>query len=217
MLAANALGLDWLDTVPDQSSRGKYRSAVTHLDVSCNVLRKAERHDYRVNLPVHDLSRRVCVQGVDEPIECCGRVAARAVADRRGASTASQRCVVHTALCVMRIATDKTTLLESLQAYRETQRARHESDQEYAHPDGEFVRQTFTWKNREFSGMDSARKAKSWNHSLCGGTYDQETYSNRFARELGIAQCQLVRLRPYAVCVAGIDPGKLRAAIRNLQ
>ena len=39
----------------------------------------------------------------------------------------------------------------------------------------------------------------------------------RFARELGVAHCQVVRLRPCAVCVAGVDGGKLRAAQRSIR
>ena len=48
------------------------------------------------------------------------------------------------------------------------------------------------------------------------GLYDREDYLSRFARELGIAQSQTVRLRPIAVCLAGVDSGKLRAALRNI-
>ena len=48
------------------------------------------------------------------------------------------------------------------------------------------------------------------------GAYDKEDYLSRFARELGVAQCQVVRLRPTAVCLAGVDSGKLRAALRNI-
>ena len=36
------------------------------------------------------------------------------------------------------------------------------------------------------------------------------------ARELGVAHCQVVRLRPCAVCVAGVDGGKLRPLVAQL-
>ena len=81
------------------------------------------------------------------------------------------------------------------------------------------MRQTFTWKNRAFgttttpaAHLDDA----DFEPLALWGTHEHENYSSRFARELGIAQCQLVRLRPYAVCAAGIDPSKLRAARRSL-
>ena len=48
------------------------------------------------------------------------------------------------------------------------------------------------------------------------GNYHHEDWLSRFARELGVATCQVVRLRPAAVCLAGIDVGKLRAALRNI-
>ncbi|MAT09512.1 MAG: hypothetical protein CMM02_00760 [Rhodopirellula sp.] len=219
LLAASALGLDWLDTVPDQSSRGKYRSAVTHLDVSCNVLRKAEDattksiYQYTTCLDASVSKGLMSLSNAADGL----LLVLSPTGEMRYPLRNEAWCTLPFAS--MRIATDKATLLESLKAYRETmaQRARHESDQECAHPDGEFVRQTFTWKNREFSSMNSAARAEELEPLALWGTYDQETYSSRFARELGIAQCQLVRLRPYAVCVAGIDPSKLRAALRNLQ
>ena len=37
------------------------------------------------------------------------------------------------------------------------------------------------------------------------------------ARELGVAKCQVVRLRPMCVCVAGMEGGKLRAALRSMK
>ena len=42
ILAAEALGIPMLDSIPDQSSRGKYRGAVTQVDVSVNSLRKID-------------------------------------------------------------------------------------------------------------------------------------------------------------------------------
>ena len=41
-LAGKALGFPLIDTVPDQSSRGKYRGAVTHVDVAVNSIRRIE-------------------------------------------------------------------------------------------------------------------------------------------------------------------------------
>lgn len=46
MLASEALGAPMVDSVPDQSSCGRYRAAVTAVDVGVNVLRKVdERKD----------------------------------------------------------------------------------------------------------------------------------------------------------------------------
>ena len=42
MLASEALGAPMIDSVPDQSSCGRYRAAVTAVDVGVNVLRKVE-------------------------------------------------------------------------------------------------------------------------------------------------------------------------------
>lgn len=81
-----------------------------------------------------------------------------------------------------------------------------------AHPDSEFIYDRFSWKNRNFGSDDepALEPLPLW------GSYNHENYINKFSRELGIAACQIVRLRPVAVCSAGIDGGKLRAALRNL-
>ena len=98
LLAAKALGFDLLDTVPDQSSRGKYRAAVTHLDVSTNVLR-GRRLGQPVHLPVHDLPRRGGLHGLlslsnaADGMLLCFRRAANAL-------LAAQRRVMHAAVCV---------------------------------------------------------------------------------------------------------------------
>ena len=36
------------------------------------------------------------------------------------------------------------------------------------------------------------------------------------AREMGVAACQVVRLRPRLVAIAAVEQGKLRALMRNL-
>ncbi len=119
-----------------------------------------------------------------------------------------------------RLASDKAALLEAVQAHKEAVGARRGAcDDEGAHPDHAFVQQTFTWKNRAFGSAAGRQSADDVDFEPLAlwGTHEQENYASRFARELGIAQCQLVRLRPYAVCAAGIDPSKLRAARRSLQ
>lgn len=219
LLAAKALGFDLLDTVPDQSSRGKYRAAVTHLDVSTNVLRRAE-----------DSANRSIYQyttGLDAAVSH-GLLSLSNAADGMllllSPSGEMRYSLRNDAWCTLpfastRIASDKAALLEAVQAHKTALEARRGAcDDEGAHPDDAFVRQTFVWKNRAFGTMTQAAHLDDADFEPLAlwGTHDHENYSSRFARELGIAQCQLVRLRPYAVCAAGIDPSKLRAARRSL-
>ena len=62
------------------------------------------------------------------------------------------------------------------------------------------------WKNREFPG----KKTDTIPFSLWG-SHATEVFTKTFARELGIADLNGVRLRPELVCVAGVEAGKLRA------
>ena len=48
------------------------------------------------------------------------------------------------------------------------------------------------------------------------GSHDRECFFAKFARELGVSKCQVVRLRPMCVCVSGVESGKLRAALRSM-
>ena len=87
---------------------------------------------------------------------------------------------------------------------------------DWAHPDNDFVRDRFVWKNRQFPEIGGDASSVDIEPLVLWGLYDREDYLSRFARELGIAQSQTVRLRPVAVCLAGVDSGKLRAALRNI-
>ena len=81
-----------------------------------------------------------------------------------------------------------------------------------ANIDHAFIRDRFTWKNRKFSTADANIEPLAlW------GSHDRECFFAKFARELGVAKCQVVRLRPMCVCVAGMEGGKLRAALRSMK
>ena len=82
----------------------------------------------------------------------------------------------------------------------------------HANVDHAFIRDRFAWKNRQFSSSDTDIEPLAlW------GSHDREAFFAKFARELGIAKCQIVRLRPMCVCVAGVEGGKLRAALRSMK
>ena len=81
-----------------------------------------------------------------------------------------------------------------------------------ANIDHAFIRDRFVWRNRQFSPTDADIEPLAlW------GSHDKEGFFAKFARELGVAKCQVVRLRPMCVCVAGVESGKLRAALRSMK
>ena len=216
-MAAKALGLDLIDTVPDQSSKSKYRSAVTHVDVSSNVLRRVEdspnkciyQYSTGVDASVSHglLSLSNASDGVLLLLSPSGNVRTSLKNDAWNTLPFSST----------RIISDKEALIEAIAAHKdaiaETQRRGDDEDDEGAHPDHEFVKRTFTWKNKP---LGSGRLADDLEPLALWGSHDKEDYVARFSRELGIAACHMVRLRPFAVCVSGLDPSKLRAALRSI-
>ena len=82
----------------------------------------------------------------------------------------------------------------------------------HANIDYAFIRDRFSWKNRIFAPTDADIEPLAlW------GSHDKECFFAKFARELGVSKCQVVRLRPMCVCVAGVESGKLRAALRSMK
>lgn len=207
-LAGKALNILLMDAVPDQASSGRYRCAVTTLDVTVNSIRRIEDDE-------HGKPQFQYTTCVDAPISH-GLVTLSSPGDglvlflspegdvRYALKNGMARCAIP--FSTLRIASDKKMLSEACMAHR------GKTDAAPAHPDHEFVQKTFTWKNREFKERPDAPNIEPL---ALWGTYDHEYHTQRFSRELGVAPCQTVRLRPYAVCVAGIEPGRLRGAVRS--
>ena len=95
---------------------------------------------------------------------------------------------------------------------KEYKTATKQGNSSHANLDHAFIRDRFTWKNRQFSAADADIEPLAlW------GSHDHECFFAKFARELGVAKCQVVRLRPMCVCVAGVESGKHRAALRSMK
>ena len=211
VLAGNALGMPMMDTVPDQSSRGKYRCAVTHVDVSVNSIRKIED-----NVQRSTYQYTTCVDaGISQGLMSMSNVADGVVLmlSPSGEVRQTLRNEAHCALpySSTRLVADRDLIATVTKEHKAA--AAHGDD--VAHPDHVFVRDRFTWKNRTFPGSEESQ-ATDIEPLALWGSYEREDYLSKFARELGVAQCQVVRLRPMSVCLAGVESGKLRAALRNI-
>ena len=207
MLAGQALDAPMIDSVPDQSSCGRYRSAVTQVDVNVNVLRKVEDRnagnvfqystcvDATVSTGLMSLSN--LSDGVVLFLSEGGDVRQTLRNDAHSTLPYSSPRLVSDAELIGQVAKEHKAALK------------HDDD---ANIDAAFIRDRFTWKNRQFALTDvDVEPLALW------GSHNHESFFARFARELGVAQCQVVRLRPCAVCVAGVDQGKLRAAQRSIK
>ena len=207
MLASEALGAPHFDSVPDQSSCGRYRAAVTSVDVGVNVLRKV---DERKESKQYQYST-----GVDATVSQ-GLLAMSNLSDgvvlflsENGDVRQALRNEAYSSLPFSspRLVSDRDLAAAVVKEYKAA--ARHGGP---ANVDHAFIRDRFTWKNRQFAPTDADIEPLAlW------GSHDKECFFAKFARELGVAKCQVVRLRPMCVCVAGVEGGKLRAALRSMK
>jgi hypothetical protein len=209
-LAAKALGFPAIDTVPDQSSRGRYRGAVTQVDVSVNSLRRIEdalQPTYQYTTAVD----AAVSQGIISMSNAADGVVLMLSAGGEVRQTLRNEAHCSVPYASRRLVKDGELIVAITKEHKEA--IKHG---DWAHPDNEFVRDRFVWKNRVFDGLEGVASKADIEPLALWGSHDKEDYLSRFARELGVAQCQVVRLRPTAVCLAGVDSGKLRAALRNI-
>ena len=209
MLASDALGAPMIDSVPDQSSCGRYRAAVTAVDVGVNVLRKVEERK--------DAKQYQYSTGVDATVSQ-GLLAMSNLADgvvlflsENGDVRQNLRNEAYSSLPFSspRLVSDRDLTAAVVKEYKAAAKQGNSSP---ANVDHVFIRDRFAWKNRQFAPTDADIEPLAlW------GSHDREAFFAKFARELGVAKCQVVRLRPMCVCVAGMDGGKLRAALRSMK
>ena len=207
MLASEALGAPHFDSVPDQSSAGRYRAAVTAVDVGVNVLRKVEERK--------DAKQYQYCTGVDAAVSQ-GLLTMSNLADgvvlflsENGDVRQNLRNEAHSSLPFSspRLVSDRDLIASVVKEYKVAAKQGSEANLDHA-----FIRDRFAWKNRQFSPTDTDIEPLAlW------GSHDKECFFAKFARELGVSKCQVVRLRPMCVCVSGVESGKLRAALRSMK
>ena len=207
MMACDALGAPIIDSVPDQSSCGRYRAAVTAVDIGVNVLRKVEERK--------DAKQFQYCTGVDATASQ-GLLTMSNLADgvvlflsENGEVRQTLRNEAYSSLPFSspRLVRDSDLVSTVVKEYKAAAKQGVEANMDHA-----FIRDRFTWKNRQFSPADADIEPLAlW------GSHDRECFFAKWARELGVSKCQVVRLRPMCVCVAGVENGKLRAALRSMK
>ena len=213
LLAAQAIGIDHaVETAPDQSSKGRYRAAVPTIDTNANTIAKMDSTSHK--------SQWLYTTGTSGN-HSHGLVALSNIADGVLVFLSSdgdvRQSLRNEAFCSLpfasaRIASDKEVLKHAVLEHKRVL----SKEVDFAHPDHNFIKERFTWKNRQFSKTGDAAIADV--EPLClWGSHSSENFVSKFSRELGVADSNLIRLRPKVVCLAGVDSGKLRAALRSLQ
>ena len=197
MLAAkNALGLNFVESIGDQASRNKYRGAVVDVDVVTNSLRKLEENCRSSTWQYCSAVDGVLSKGVislsnaAEGLVLFLQNSGEKRLSLKNETWSSVPC------STKRLASGREIVSKIIEANGD-------------HGDKKWLLKRFGWKNREFTAdSQNVLPLSLW------GSHSSEEFTQTFARELGISNLNIVRLRPELVCVGGVEPGKLRALVK---
>mgnify|MGYP001479493878 CR=1 FL=1 len=78
------------------------------------------------------------------------------------------------------------------------------------HPDYEWTKEHFSWKNKDLPGSEGVIPPSLW------GSHESEAFLANWARELSLSTLKTTKLSPELVCVGGCEPSKLRAILRTV-
>lgn len=205
LLAAKALGIKNLETIGDTAScpTAPHRGAVAAIDVTLNSLRRVE-----------GASRSTwqyasgCVDGaLAQGLMCSSNAAEGFVAFvsseglRVRLRNDARDCFPFS---TPRLATTSELAQRAAVAHKAAAGGA-------AHPDAAFLKERFCWKSRKLGQTVDFEPPALW------GSHEGEAFLAGCGRELGVAAFQAVRLQPELVCLAALQPGKLRVAAKHLQ
>ena len=208
-LAANALGFVALDTISDNaaSPSAPHRGCIPCIDVTYNSLRAVD------GMP---RSTWQYSSGCVDALISQGLVISSNLAEGFVAFTSSTdefrvgpRNEAHNTLPFVtpRLKTTRELSLHAADAHKAAVR-----QSVAAHPDAEFVKERFIWQSKEIAGKQvDIEPPALW------GSHASENFLANWARELGVAACKVIRMAPEAVCIAAMEPAKLRAAVKRAQ
>ena len=207
MLASEALGAPMIDSVPDQSSCGRYRAAVTAVDVGVNVLRKVEERKESKQFQYSTGVDATVSQGLLAMSNLSDGVVLFLSENGEVRQTLRNEAYSSLPFSSPRLVSDRDLTAAVVKEYKAAAKRGEQANLDHA-----FLRDRFTWKNRQFSPTTpTSSRSRSGARTTASASFA------KFARELGVAKCQVVRLRPMCVCVAGMEGGKLRAALRSMK
>jgi len=199
---STALGLS-VATIGDAAAKNKYRGAVVDIDVSVNTLRKLDdtaTSCWQLTCGV-DASISKGLVTLSNPGE--GVVV---FLDKAGGCKTSLRNECWSSIPFT------TKRLYSGKEMCEVVTAAYKKSSTNSHIDAEWLKDRFAWTNRKFG--DSAEPEVEPFGLF--GSHAPEAFVQTFARELGIAELQAVKMRPELVTIAGVDSGKLRVILKSI-
>ena len=166
MMAGEAIGIPMMDTVPDQSSRGKYRCAVTHLDITVNSIRRIEEN---VTRPTYQYT--TCVDaGISQGLMSMSNISDGVVL-MLSCNGEVRQTLRNDAYCTLPYSTKRLTTDRELISVVTKEHKEALKHKDAAHPDHEFVRDRFSWSNRKFDGLENVTDLEPL---ALWGNYDRE-------------------------------------------
>ena len=199
--AARAIGFHAVDTIGDNASNASYRMAVTTLNVQTNVLRENPTGGWFYAAGCVDAASSQGLISSSNPHE--GFIV---FTDSNAGYKINLRNPAYNCLPFSspRLGNNRDSVMAAADKHKKAI-----SGSEPAHPDAQWIRERFAWKAKQL-GVD-IEPPPLW------GTYGSEEFITAWGRELGIANCRVMRLQPEIVSIAAVEPAKLRAAAKHVQ
>lgn len=216
-LAADALGLHSIDTLNDTACpvNKSYRVAVTSLNVVTNSIQKIESNLSSYNSSI--TSKYQYFGGCVDSQTSQGVVSASNVAEGFLLFSDSENgCKINVKngafnavpFSSIRIKSNRDAVMECANHMKDLTCGDASQAETSTHVDREWIQNRFSWTGRDF-GIQMEPPALL-------GTYDSESFSTQWCRELGLSKCRPVRLEPEIVSISATEPAKLRAAAKHV-
>ena len=209
LLAAEALGFHTIDTISDNacSPNSPSRGAITVMDVTYNSLRRVEGTSRSTWQYAAGCADSALSQGMLTSSNLAEGFIAFMSSNyeyRVNVRNEAHNCLP---FATPRLATTRELAMKAASAHK----AAVSSGRRSAHPDNGFVTEHFSWKSKEFGHAVDIEPSGLW------GSHASEAFLARWSRELGVTTCKVIRMQPEVVCIAALEPGKLRAAVKHVQ
>ena len=208
-----------IPTIGDAASRNKYRGAVLDVDVAVNTLRKLDGDECAQSTWQLTTGVDACVsKGLVTLSNAAEGIVFFINKSGEHKTTLRNECWSSIPFVTQRLFTGRTISDVVTSAYKQQQQRHANSSSHSPHIDSEWIRSRFTWKNREYEqgSIVNAERAEEVEPFALWGSHTPEGFVQSFARELGLADLNAIKLRPEAVVIAGVESGKLRSILKSI-
>jgi hypothetical protein len=200
--AAEALGFFGIGTLGDNASpsTAPHRVAIPDIDCSFNTLMRDENSPR----PVWQYAAGACDAHFSRGMVTSSNASEGFVAfvgpsgERFALKNDAHSCLPFS---TGRLLSNRDAVFRAVDAHKAVAETRG-----VAHPDKDWVRSRFAWKSKDFGGSVDLEPPALW------GSHKSESFLAEWGRELGVSRAKMLRLQPEIVCIAAIEPGKLRVA-----